>query len=101
MSQQAVATAKLDKAIHAAQVSASASSLPLALTLSPGDRVLVARYGMFSHRWIDMCQRHGLDVQILDCAWGSRFPIRRHFCAQRKSLRRWASLDNASRRGAV
>jgi alanine-glyoxylate transaminase/serine-glyoxylate transaminase/serine-pyruvate transaminase len=31
-------------------------------TLSPGDKVLVARYGMFSHRWIDMCQRHGLDV---------------------------------------
>src|SRR5690554_5355553 len=25
-------------------------------TLSPGDKVLVARYGMFSHRWIDMCQ---------------------------------------------
>ena len=25
-------------------------------TLSPGDKVLVARYGMFSHRWIDLCQ---------------------------------------------
>lgn len=36
-------------------------------TLSPGDKVLVARYGMFSHRWIDMCQRHGLDVQIIEC----------------------------------
>ncbi|MBK45766.1 MAG: serine--glyoxylate aminotransferase [Roseovarius sp.] len=46
-------------------------------TLSPGDRVLVARYGMFSHRWIDMCQRHGLDVQILDCAWGSGAPAER------------------------
>jgi alanine-glyoxylate transaminase/serine-glyoxylate transaminase/serine-pyruvate transaminase len=30
-------------------------------TLSPGDTVLVARYGMFSHRWIELCQRHGLD----------------------------------------
>ena len=29
-------------------------------TLSPGDKVLIARYGMFSHRWIDLCQRHGL-----------------------------------------
>ena len=28
-------------------------------TLSPGDKVLIARYGMFSHRWIDLCQRHG------------------------------------------
>jgi len=43
-------------------------------TLSPGDTVLVARYGMFSHRWIDLCQRHGLDVQIIDCPWGSGAP---------------------------
>ncbi len=43
-------------------------------TLSPGDKVLVARYGMFSHRWIDLCQRHNLDVQIIDCAWGSGAP---------------------------
>ncbi|WP_223426728.1 L-aspartate--glyoxylate aminotransferase BhcA [Tateyamaria pelophila] len=43
-------------------------------TLSPGDTVLVARYGMFSHRWIDLCQRHGLDVQIIECAWGSGAP---------------------------
>ena len=33
----------------------------LANTVEPGDKVLVARYGMFSHRWIDMCQRHGLN----------------------------------------
>jgi alanine-glyoxylate transaminase/serine-glyoxylate transaminase/serine-pyruvate transaminase len=43
-------------------------------TLSPGDKVLIARYGMFSHRWIDMCQRHGLDVQIIECPWGSGAP---------------------------
>ncbi|MEM7599361.1 MAG: L-aspartate--glyoxylate aminotransferase BhcA [Pseudomonadota bacterium] len=43
-------------------------------TLSPGDRVLVARYGMFSHRWIDLCQKHGLDVQVIECAWGSGAP---------------------------
>jgi len=47
-------------------------------TLSPGDAVLVARYGMFSHRWIDMCQRHGLDVRIIDCAWGSGAPADRY-----------------------
>src|SRR6056297_2665821 len=43
-------------------------------TLSPGDTVLVARYGMFSHRWIDMCERHGLNVQIIECPWGSGAP---------------------------
>ncbi len=46
-------------------------------TLSPGDRVLIARYGMFSHRWIDMCQRHGLDVQVLECEWGTGAPADR------------------------
>ena len=39
-----VRRARLDKAIHAAQVSASASSLPLALTLSPGDRTNITLY---------------------------------------------------------
>ena len=43
-------------------------------TLSPGDTVLVARYGMFSHRWIDMCQRHGLNVQIVETPWGQGAP---------------------------
>ena len=43
-------------------------------TLSPGDKVLIARYGMFSHRWIDLCQRHGLDVQIIECDWGTGAP---------------------------
>ncbi|WP_037308357.1 L-aspartate--glyoxylate aminotransferase BhcA [Ruegeria halocynthiae] len=43
-------------------------------TLSPGDKVLVARYGVFSHRWIDLCERHGLDVQVIECPWGSGAP---------------------------
>ncbi len=46
-------------------------------TLSPGDKVLVARYGMFSHRWIDLCQRHGLDVEIIECDWGTGAPADR------------------------
>lgn len=43
-------------------------------TLSPGDKVLVARFGMFSHRWIDLCQRHNLDVEVIDCEWGDGAP---------------------------
>ncbi len=46
-------------------------------TLSAGDKVLVARNGMFSHRWIDMCQRHGLDVQIVETPWGEGIPADR------------------------
>jgi alanine-glyoxylate transaminase/serine-glyoxylate transaminase/serine-pyruvate transaminase len=47
-------------------------------TLSPGDAVLAARNGMFSHRWIDMCQRHKLDVQILETPWGEGAPADRY-----------------------
>ncbi|MBI6628519.1 L-aspartate--glyoxylate aminotransferase BhcA [Pontibaca salina] len=43
-------------------------------TLSPGDGVLAARNGMFSHRWIDMCQRHGLDVRVVETPWGAGLP---------------------------
>lgn len=46
-------------------------------TLSPGDRVLAARNGMFSHRWIDMCQRHGLQVQVVETPWGEGIPAGR------------------------
>ena len=47
-------------------------------TLSPGDKVLVARFGMFSHRWIDLCQRHNLDVEIIECEWGTGAPADRY-----------------------
>lgn len=47
-------------------------------TLSEGDTVLAARNGMFSQRWIDMCQRHGLDVQIVETPWGKGLPADRY-----------------------
>ena len=43
-------------------------------TLSPGDKVLIACYGQFSLRWIDLCQRHGLDVQVIEEEWGNGAP---------------------------
>ena len=43
-------------------------------TLSPGDGVLAARHGMFSHRWIDLCRRHRMDVDAIDCEWGMGAP---------------------------
>ena len=43
-------------------------------TLSPGDRVLAPRFGQFSHLWIDMMQRLGLDVQVIDVEWGEGAP---------------------------
>ncbi len=50
----------------------------LSNTLSSGDKILAARNGMFSHRWIDMCQRHDLDVQIIETPWGEGLPADRY-----------------------
>jgi len=47
-------------------------------TLSAGDGVLAARNGMFSHRWIDMCQRHGLAVEVVETPWGEGLPADRY-----------------------
>ena len=46
-------------------------------TLSPGDRVLAACNGMFSRRWIDLCERHGLRVDVIDVPWGEGIPAAR------------------------
>ena len=50
----------------------------LSNTLSPGDKVLASRFGMFSHLWIDMAQRFGLQVEVLDAEWGEGAPIERY-----------------------
>jgi alanine-glyoxylate transaminase / serine-glyoxylate transaminase / serine-pyruvate transaminase len=50
----------------------------LSNTLSPGDKVLAARFGMFSQLWIDMAQRLGLQVEILDAEWGEGAPLERY-----------------------
>jgi alanine-glyoxylate transaminase/serine-glyoxylate transaminase/serine-pyruvate transaminase len=47
-------------------------------TLSPGDKVLASRFGQFSHLWIDMAQRLGYDVEILEVEWGEGVPVERY-----------------------
>lgn len=44
-------------------------------TLSPGDRVLAARFGQFSHLWVELCRRHRLEVDAVDAEWGCGVPI--------------------------
>jgi alanine-glyoxylate transaminase/serine-glyoxylate transaminase/serine-pyruvate transaminase len=50
-------------------------------TLSPGDKVLIASYGQFSHLWADLCARHGMRVDLIDVEWGEGFPL--DLCLQR------------------
>ena len=47
-------------------------------TLSPGDKILAARFGQFSHLWVDMAQRPGYDVEVLDVEWGEGVPLGRY-----------------------
>ena len=44
-------------------------------TLSPGDKVLAPRFGQFSVLWVDLCTRLGLDVETIDCEWGTGVPL--------------------------
>jgi alanine-glyoxylate transaminase/serine-glyoxylate transaminase/serine-pyruvate transaminase len=50
-------------------------------TLSPGDKILIAVYGQFSHLWANLCHRHGLIVDKIDVEWGEGFPL--DVCAER------------------
>ncbi|RNJ47678.1 serine--glyoxylate aminotransferase [Mesorhizobium erdmanii] len=43
--------------------------------LSPGNRVLMSRFGQFSHLWVDMAERLGLEVDVIDCEWGTGVPL--------------------------
>ncbi len=47
-------------------------------TLSPGDRVLASRFGVFSGLWVDLCQRHGYEVEVIDAPWGEGVPVERY-----------------------
>ena len=44
-------------------------------TLNRGDRVLMSRFGQFSHLWASMAQRMGLDVICVDREWGEGVPL--------------------------
>jgi alanine-glyoxylate transaminase / serine-glyoxylate transaminase / serine-pyruvate transaminase len=49
--------------------------------LNPGDRVLASRFGQFTHLWVDMCQRLGFDVEVLEVEWGEGAPVERYQAA--------------------
>ena len=49
--------------------------------LNPGDKVLIARFGQFSHLWADMCRRLGFEVEVLETPWGEGASVERHLSA--------------------
>jgi alanine-glyoxylate transaminase/serine-glyoxylate transaminase/serine-pyruvate transaminase len=51
--------------------------IALSNTLSPGDKVLSYRLGQFSHLWIDLAKRIGLDVEYEEVPWGEGISLER------------------------
>jgi alanine-glyoxylate transaminase / serine-glyoxylate transaminase / serine-pyruvate transaminase len=49
--------------------------------LDVGAKVLIARFGQFSHLWADMCARLGFEVEVLDTPWGEGAPVDRYLSA--------------------
>ena len=47
-------------------------------TLSPGDGVLQARFGQFSHLWAELCRKHGMEVNVVETPWGEALPYDRY-----------------------
>ncbi len=50
-------------------------------TLDPGAKVLVSRFGQFSHLWVDMCERLGYQTETLETEWGEGAPVERYQAA--------------------
>lgn len=49
-------------------------------TLSPGDKVLMARHGAFSTLWAEMAERLGLVVEAVNAPWGAPCPTAEFGC---------------------
>jgi alanine-glyoxylate transaminase/serine-glyoxylate transaminase/serine-pyruvate transaminase len=46
--------------------------------LNPGDKVLISRFGQFSHLWADMSKRLGFDPEIIEVEWGEGAPVEQY-----------------------
>jgi alanine-glyoxylate transaminase/serine-glyoxylate transaminase/serine-pyruvate transaminase len=56
-------------------------------TLSPGDKLIASRFGQFSHLWIELAKRHGLEVIVQEEEWGTGVNpdrIEEALCADKK-----------------
>lgn len=52
-----------------------AMEMAIANTLKQGDNVLIVSHGFFGDRFIDLCQRKGLNVDVLSSEWGTIVPV--------------------------
>lgn len=72
-------------------------------TLNPGDKVLMSRFGQFSHLWVDMAERLGLDVICVDTEWGTGVPLQdyEHHLAEDRSIKAVFATHNETATGVA
>ena len=52
-----------------------AMEMAVANATKAGDNMLIVSHGFFGDRFIDLCSRKGLNVDVLECAWGDIVPV--------------------------
>jgi aspartate aminotransferase-like enzyme len=52
-----------------------AMEMAIANTAKSGDSILIVSHGFFGDRFIDMCERRGLNVDVLSSEWGKTVPL--------------------------
>ncbi|XDA99267.1 aminotransferase class V-fold PLP-dependent enzyme [Sulfitobacter sp. LCG007] len=72
---KAVLRSKTGKVMFFPSSGSGAWEAAITNTLNPGDKVLMARHGQFSTLWVEMAQRLGLDVEVIDEPWGAGVPV--------------------------
>lgn len=52
-----------------------AMEMAIANTLKAGDNLLIVSQGFFGDRFIDLCQRKGINVDVIKSEWGTIVPV--------------------------
>ncbi|SET80022.1 aspartate aminotransferase [Natronincola peptidivorans] len=52
-----------------------AMEMAIANTLKKGDNVLIVSHGFFGDRFIDLCERKGINVDVIASEWGTIVPV--------------------------
>lgn len=52
-----------------------AMEMAIANTTKAGDRILVVSHGYFGDRFVELCTRKGLEVDVLQAPWGQIIPV--------------------------
>ncbi len=49
--------------------------MAIANSLKSGDNVLIVSHGFFGNRFIEICERRGLNIDVLESKWGGKLSL--------------------------